>query len=65
MKENKKESLLSSFIKYFYGNFVVLVLGLVQLPLTTRILATEEYGKTTMFTTAVTVIYIFAILGLD
>ncbi len=61
----KKESLLSSFIKYFYGNFVVLILGLIQLPLTTRILETSEYGKTTMYTTAVTVIYIFAILGLD
>ena len=60
-----KEGLLSSFIKYFYGNFVVLLLGLVQLPLTTRVLQTQEYGKTTMFTTAVTVIYIFAILGLD
>ncbi len=44
---------------------MVLLLGLVQLPLTTRLLATQEYGKTTMFTTAVTVIYIFAILGLD
>ena len=63
--QEKKESLLSSFIKYFYGNFVVLLLGLVQLPLTTRVLETQEYGKTTMFTTAVTVIYIFAILGLD
>ncbi|MCR5001263.1 MAG: oligosaccharide flippase family protein [Lachnospiraceae bacterium] len=61
----KKESLFSSFIKYFYGNFVVLLLGFIQLPLTTRILETSEYGKTTMYTTAVTVIYIFAILGLD
>ncbi|MCR4806115.1 MAG: oligosaccharide flippase family protein [Lachnospiraceae bacterium] len=65
METEKKEGLLSSFIKYFYGNFVVLLLGLVQLPLTTRILETDEYGKTNMFTTAVTVIYIFAILGLD
>lgn len=64
-EKEKKEGLLSSFIKYFYGNFVVLLLGLVQLPLTTRVLQTQEYGKTTMFTTAVTVIYIFAILGLD
>ena len=64
-ENGKKEGLLSSFIKYFYGNFVVLLLGLVQLPLTTRVLQTQEYGKTTMFTTAVTVIYIFAILGLD
>ena len=63
--QDKKESLFSSFIKYFYGNFVVLLLGLVQLPLTTRVLRTEEYGKTTMFITAVSVIYIFAILGLD
>ncbi|MCR5234007.1 MAG: lipopolysaccharide biosynthesis protein [Lachnospiraceae bacterium] len=64
-KKEEKDSLLSGFIKYFYGNFVVLLLGLVQLPLTTRVLKTDEYGKTTMFTTAVTVIYIFAILGLD
>ena len=64
-EKEKKEGLLSSFIKYFYGNFVVLLLGLVQLPLTTRVLQTQEYGKTTMFTTVVTVIYIFAILGLD
>ena len=40
--QEKKESLLSSFIKYFYGNFVVLLLGLVQLPLTTRVLETQE-----------------------
>ncbi|MCR5508353.1 MAG: oligosaccharide flippase family protein [Lachnospiraceae bacterium] len=65
MEKARSESLLTSFIKYFYGNFVVLVLGLVQLPLTTRVLSTDEYGKTTMFITAVTVIYIFAILGLD
>lgn len=65
MQEENKDSLFSSFIKYFYGNFVVLLLGLIQLPLTTRVLETQEYGKTTMFTTAVTVIYIFAILGLD
>ena len=65
MERENKESLFTSFIKYFYGNFVVLLLGLIQLPLTTRVLETQEYGKTTMFTTAVTVIYIFAILGLD
>ena len=64
-KKEKKEGLLTSFIQYFYGNFVVLLLGFVSLPLTTRVLETAEYGKTTMFTTVVTVIYIFAILGLD
>lgn len=61
----KKKNLLQSFIDYFYGNFVVLLLGFISLPLVTRLLDTEEFGKTAMFTTAVSVIYIFAILGLD
>ncbi len=53
------------FLSYFYGNFVVLLLGFIQTPLLTRILSTDEYGKTGMFETVVSVIYIFAILGLD
>ena len=53
------------FMSYFYGNFVVLVLGFIQTPLLTRILSTGEYGKSGMFETAVTVIYIFSIIGLD
>ena len=60
-----RESGLKGFMSYFYGNFVVLLLGFIQTPLLTRILPTDEYGKTGMFETAVTVIYIFAILGLD
>ncbi len=61
----KKQGILKSFIEYFYGNFVVLLLGFVSLPLITRIMSTEEYGKTAMYTSAVSIIYIFAILGLD
>ncbi|MBQ8970896.1 MAG: oligosaccharide flippase family protein, partial [Lachnospiraceae bacterium] len=60
-----KDGLLKSFIEYFYGNFVVLLLGFISLPLITRIMSTDEYGRTAMFTSAVTIIYIFAILGLD
>ena len=64
-QKKKKEGLLTSFIQYFYGNFVVLLLGFVSLPLTTRVMSTDEYGRTAMFTSAVSIIYIFAILGLD
>ncbi len=60
-----RESGVRGFLTYFYGNFVVLLLGFIQTPLLTRMLPTDEYGKTGMFETAVTVIYIFAILGLD
>lgn len=61
----QKPSAFSGFLRYFYGNFVVLVLGLVSIPLITRVMSEEEYGRTGMFTSAVTVIYIFAILGMD
>ena len=64
-KENKTGGTFRGFLTYFYGNFVVLLLGFIQTPLLTRILATDEYGRAGMFETAVTVIYIFAILGLD
>ncbi|MCR5773526.1 MAG: lipopolysaccharide biosynthesis protein [Lachnospiraceae bacterium] len=60
-----KEDTVRGFLSYFYGNFVVLILGFIQTPLLTRILSTGEYGKTGMFETAVSVIYIFAIMGLD
>ena len=60
-----REGNLKGFLSYFYGNFVVLLLGFIQTPLLTRILSTGEYGKTGMFETAVMVIYIFALLGLD
>ncbi|MCR5302871.1 MAG: polysaccharide biosynthesis C-terminal domain-containing protein [Lachnospiraceae bacterium] len=62
---DKTSNVLSSFLEYFYGNFVVLILGFVSLPLMTRLLSTGEYGRTNLFLSAVSVIYIFAILGLD
>ena len=65
MSENKKPGILKSFLDYFYGNFVVLLLGLISVPLITRVLSTDEYGRTAMFQSVVSVIYIFAILGLD
>lgn len=65
MSDEKKPSAFSGFLRYFYGNFVVLLLGFVSLPLITRFMSTEEYGRSGMFTSAVTVIYIFAILGMD
>lgn len=60
-----KKSAVSGFLSYFYGNFIVLLLGFVQTPLVTRLMTTDEYGRTGMFETAVSVIYIFAILGMD
>ncbi|MDO4188080.1 MAG: polysaccharide biosynthesis C-terminal domain-containing protein [Lachnospiraceae bacterium] len=64
MKENK-ESVFKSFLEYFYGNFIVLLLGLISTPLITRVMTEAEYGRSAMFQSVVSVVYIFAILGLD
>lgn len=63
--ENKKPSILKGFIDYFYGNFIVLLLGFISLPVITRVLSTNEYGRTSLFSSVVSIIYICAILGLD
>ncbi len=64
--DNKKEDRpFSGFLTYFYGNFVVLLLGFVQTPLVTRLMSTDEFGRTGMYETAVMIIYIFAVMGLD
>ena len=62
---DKETNVLASFIEFFYGNFVVLLLGFISLPLITRLLSTDEYGRTSLFLSAVSIIYICAILGLD
>lgn len=64
-QKEKRQGLLASFLDFFYGNFIVLLLGFVSLPLVTRVMSTEEYGRTALFQSAVSIIYIVAILGLD
>lgn len=63
--DKKKPGILKGFLEFFYGNFVVLLLGFVSLPLITRVLSTDEYGRTSLYSSVVSIIYIFAILGLD
>ena len=64
-KSEDKKSILGGFLEFFYGNLVVLILGFISLPLNTRLLSTGEFGRTSLFMSAVSIIYIFAILGLD
>lgn len=63
--KSKGQGVFKSFLEYFYGNFIVLLLGFISLPLITRLMSTDEYGRTSIFQSVVSIIYIFAILGLD
>ena len=65
MTEKKSKSLFSNFISYFYGNFAVIILGFISTPIITRCIQSEEFGKGSLFYTAVTIINIFAVMGLD
>ena len=65
MTDKKNKNLISNFISYFYGNFAVIILGFISTPIITRCIQTEEFGKGTLFYTAVTIINIFAVMGLD
>lgn len=64
-EKQEKPSAFSGFLRYLYGNVVVLLLGFISLPVITRFMSPNEYGKTAMFTGAVTILYIFAVLGMD
>ncbi len=62
---SNKKSAFGGFLTFFYGNFIVLLLGFIQTPIVTRLMSTDEYGRTGIFEIAVSCIYIFAVLGLD
>ncbi|MBO6132920.1 MAG: oligosaccharide flippase family protein [Lachnospiraceae bacterium] len=63
--ETSQKGLLGQFLSFFYGNFAVLLLGFIQTPMVTRLMSASEYGRTGLFESVVSIIYIFALLGLD
>ena len=58
-------SILKGFLEFFYGNAVALLLGFISVPIITRVMSTDEFGRTSLFSSTVSIIYICAILGLD
>lgn len=60
-----KESLLSKFLKFSYGSWVGLFLGLVTTMFTTRILPPDAFGKASMFDLFLQVTLILVVFGTD
>lgn len=65
--ENKKEekTLVSHFLITGLGIFISIALGLVSMPIITRIASPDEYGKFTIFSTYASILVSIAFLGLD
>ncbi|WP_455537664.1 lipopolysaccharide biosynthesis protein [Terrisporobacter sp.] len=60
-----KDNLLKKFIQFAYGNGIVLFLGLISSPITTRLINPNEMGKFSMFNTFSNLVLIVIMLGLD
>jgi len=60
-----KDSLFKKFLAFSYGNWLGLIIGFGTTMVTTRLLATEDFGRASMFTLAVNIIMIFIMFGSD
>ncbi|WP_240377979.1 lipopolysaccharide biosynthesis protein [Bacillus piscicola] len=59
------DTLLKKFLKFSYGSWVGLVIGLITTMLTTRLLAPEAFGKASLFELFLRVGMILTIFGAD
>ncbi|MED0988002.1 lipopolysaccharide biosynthesis protein [Bacillus paramycoides] len=60
-----KNNLVKKFIDYALGSGVLLLLGFISSPLSTRLFSPEEFGKFSMFLLYANIINIIILMGLD
>lgn len=60
-----KNKLLKKFISFSIGGYINIIIGLLTVPITTRILSPEQYGINSLIITLVNVVGIICYLGLD
>lgn len=60
-----KNDLLKKFISFSIGGYINIVIGILTVPITTRILSPEQYGINSLIMTLVNVAGIICYLGLD
>lgn len=60
-----KNSLAKKFVKFSYGSWVGLILGLLITMVTTRLLPPDAFGKASLFDMLIKVGMIFTIFGTD
>lgn len=59
------ESLFKKFISFALGNMVTLLIAVLTVPIVTRMLTPEQYGKTSMFTLATSIISTIILMGCE
>ena len=65
-QENKNQlSILKQFRDFGFGPIIGMFISMLTVPITTRFLSPEEYGKSSMFTLFQSLFLIIGLLGLD
>lgn len=57
--------ILKKFLEFAMGNILVFILGIITLPIITRIITPVEYGKSAMFNTMSNLFLFITMLGVD
>lgn len=60
-----QNNLLKKFLEFAFGNGIVLILGFISSPITTRLINPNEMGKFSMFNTFTNLFLVIVLLGLD
>ena len=58
-------ALFKKFLEFAIGNGIVLILGFISSPIITRVIAPDELGKASMFTTFTSLIIVVVMMGID
>lgn len=64
-QDKKQISLLKQFRDFGFGPIIGMFISMLTVPVTTRLLSPEEYGKSSMFTLFQSLFLIIGLLGLD
>lgn len=60
-----KNNLLKKFLSFSIGGYINIIIGLLTVPITTRMLSPEQYGISSLINTIVNVLGIICYLGMD
>jgi O-antigen/teichoic acid export membrane protein len=65
MTSPKNENLAKKFVLYSFGPWASAFISFITTPLTTWLIAPEEFGKASMYTLAYSLLMFSALLGVD
>ena len=60
-----KNNLLKKFLSFSIGSYIAVFIGLITVPITTRMLSPKQYGIFSMISTMVEMLMVICSLGME